>query len=87
MEATGRSEEDGKVIGREEPGCPRPSRVKMFVDLTTQMLNILKVMIRIGIKRKGTHILYDGQVVIMEQGWAPMNVIGLKRRWALNKDK
>lgn len=35
-------------------------------------------MVRIEMKEKGTHILYDGQMVMMEQGWGPMNVIGLK---------
>lgn len=52
MDATGQSEEDRKVTGRTEPRCPGLFRVKMFVDPTTQMLRIRKVMIRIGIKKK-----------------------------------
>lgn len=52
-----------------------------MVDPTTQMLKILKGTVSIGIKKKGEDpVLYDRQVVRMEQGCAPPSVAGLKRR-------
>lgn len=52
------------------------SEVRMLVDSTIQTLKILKKMERIGMKRKGTHILWPGG----DDGarWAPLTITGLR---------